>query len=90
MQNSKFEAAAKRYPELNIHSNKFNASLALESPAVHITIPYWKAPIYYDIAEFERTMQWKQMVRNQQQQQKRIEKSDTKEFAQNSGCFQKK
>lgn len=69
MQNTKFEAIAKRYAELNIHSDKFNPMLALESPAVHITIPHWKAPIYYSVKEFERTMKWKQMVRDKQQWQ---------------------
>lgn len=68
MNSSKFEAVATRYPELNFRSDKFNPLLALESNAVHITIPCWKAPIYYDIAEFEQTMKWKQMIRAQQQQ----------------------
>lgn len=68
MEGSRFEAVASRYPELNIRSDKFNPLLALRSDAVHITIPCWKAPIYYDIDEFERTMIWKRMVREQQQQ----------------------
>lgn len=67
MQNPKFETIAKRYAELNIYSDKFNPLLALKSPAVHITIPQWKAPIYYSVDEFERTMLWKKMLREEQQ-----------------------
>lgn len=74
MKNKKFEAIAESYAELKIHSDKFNALLALESPAVHITIPYWKAPIHYSIAEFERTMKWKQMVRDEQKRQQQQRK----------------
>lgn len=74
----KFDAAAKRYPELNIYSDKFDAALALRSSAVHITIPNWKAPIYFDIAEFERTMAWKRMVRETEQQQQDSQQGKSK------------